>query len=100
MDSKYILPQNPKPFLDRNLYGYDDPLIDRVIIELKQSPAIVEYLQKRAIDLATNLILEIDVVTVEQVRNNLNCTYSGKISELKELFNYSQAQLNPNHKDT
>jgi len=93
--TKYSVPKDSPVFLDRNAYGYNEALIDRVIIELKQSPAIVEYLQKKAIDLATQLVLEINHETPQELRVNINATYSGAISELKELFKLSQAQKIP-----
>lgn len=99
MDPRYILPKESKNILDRSAYGYTEDLLDRVCLELKSSPAIVEYLQKRAIDISTLLIMETDHTTPEPVRQNLNAVYSGKLSELKELFYLSQAQLNPERKE-
>lgn len=92
---KYTIPKEIPTFFDRNAYGYNEALIDRVIIELKQSPAIMEYLRIRALDLATQLVLDIDHETPEALRNNVNATYNGKISELKELFRLSHAQKIP-----
>lgn len=91
----YQIPKDIPNFLDRSIYGYNEGLIDRVIIELKQSPAILEYLRVKAVDLATQLVLEIDHETSEDIRKNINATYNGKISELKELFRLSFAQKIP-----
>lgn len=91
----YQIPKEIPNFLDRNIYGYNEGLIDRVIIELKQSPAIMEYLRVKAVDLATQLVIEIELDTPEDVRKNLNATYAGRISELKELFRLSHAQKIP-----
>lgn len=99
MNPRYILPKDVKGIFDRSSYGYTEDLLDRVCIELKNSPAIVEYLQKRALDISTMLIMETDIQTPELIRANINATYSGKLAELKELFQLSQAQLNPERKE-
>lgn len=91
----YQIPKDIPNFLDRSIYGYNEGLIDRVIIELKQSPAILEYLRVKAVDLATQLVLEIDHETPEDIRKNINATYNGKISELKDLYRLSHAQKIP-----
>lgn len=95
MNTRYTLPKNPVPLFDRKAIGYTDDLIDRVITELKQCPAIVEYLTKRSFDLSATLILEVDHTTSNEIRHNLNMHYSGKVSELGILLQYAQATITP-----
>ena len=101
MEPRYIFPHeaHEAKAYDRNLYGFSDPLLDMAIIELKQCPALIKYLQTKVIDNACQLMLEVNHMTAEEVRNNINVFYQGRNAELQELIKLSTAVINPNYKE-